>query len=502
MRRPWTPPTQASPPAGYYITVTSGSTDTNNEFGNFRQGTKSGFKFEDQDADGDFNEDTDPAPRRLDDQRPSTTRTATASSMPVTTTPATTTDTTAHGTGAYTLQPRPGDYVICEVAPGHLDPVRAQRRHGATGDCSASTDPPASAAGYAITVSSQSTDENNDFGNYRPARSPATSSRTRTPTATYDADTDPRLDGWTIKAFADKNGDGILDPDGADNNLATVADNDVQVASVVTGTGAWTDASTSPASPPATTSSARWPRPPGPSRRPAAPARPATARPTRPSGAAGYAITVSSQSTDENNDFGNYKAGTKSGYKFEDKGADGTYDADTDPRLDGWTIKAFADKNGDGILDPDGADNNLATVADNDVQVASVVTGTGAWADGFYQFSLDPGDYVVCEVAQATWTQSAPSGAGATGDCSADTTLGAAGYAITVSCQSTDENNNFGNYKAGTKSGYKFEDKDADGTYDAGTDPRLDGWTIRPSPTRTATASSIRRRRQQPGHGR
>ena len=466
-------------------------------------------------------------------------------------------------------------------------------------------------------MTSQSTDENNDFGNYKAGTKSGYKFEDKGADGTYDAGTDPRLDGWTIKAFADKNGDGILDPDGADDNLATVADNDVQVASVVTGTGAWRTASTSSASPPAITSSARWPRPPGPSRRPAAPARPATARPTRPSGPRGYAITVSSQSTDENNNFGNYKAGTKSGYKFEDKDADGTYDAGTDPRLDGWTIRpsptrtatassdpdgadnnlatvadndvqvasvvtgtgacgrllpasarprrlrhlrggpghldpvgaqrrrrdrrllgrhdprgrrlrdhrdqpvdrreqrlrqlqgrhevrlqvrgqgrrrhlrrrhrpaprrlddqAFADKNGDGILDPDGADNILATVADNDVQVASVVTGTGAWADGFYQFSLAPGNYVICEVAKATWTQSAPSGANTTCDCSAITALEARRLRDHHDLPVDRREQQLRQLQGRHQVRLQVRGQGRRRPYDAGTDPRLDGWTI------------------------
>src|SRR6266508_730655 len=37
---------------GYAITLTSGETDSGNDFGNFRNATKSGTKFEDLDADG------------------------------------------------------------------------------------------------------------------------------------------------------------------------------------------------------------------------------------------------------------------------------------------------------------------------------------------------------------------------------------------------------------------------------------------------------------------
>src|SRR5262249_57876531 len=38
--------------AGFAVTITSGSTEPNNNFGNFQQGTKSGVKFNDMNANG------------------------------------------------------------------------------------------------------------------------------------------------------------------------------------------------------------------------------------------------------------------------------------------------------------------------------------------------------------------------------------------------------------------------------------------------------------------
>ena len=84
---------------------------------------------------------------------------------------------------------------------------------------------------------------------------------------------------------------------------------------------------------------------------------------------------------------------------------------------------------------------------------------------GEYSFSLNPGEYVVCEVLKANWTQSEPSGAPA--EC-ADTGLAAHGYAITVTSGSTETGNVFGNFQQGTKSGLKYNDLNANGDRDAG----------------------------------
>src|SRR5439155_132469 len=88
---------------------------------------------------------------------------------------------------------------------------------------------------------------------------------------------------------------------------------------------------------------------------------------------------------------------------------------------------------------------------------------------------LNPGKYVVCEVLQASWTQSRPSG---NTKCSAVSGLAAAGFAVTITSGSSEPNNDFGNFQQGTKSGVKFNDLNANGTKDAG-DPGLNGWEIR-----------------------
>ena len=144
------------------------------------------------------------------------------------------------------------------------------------------------------------------------------------------------------------------------------------------------------------------------------------------------------------NNFGNFRNATKSGMKFEDLNANGVKDAG-EPGLAGWTIQAFADANSNGVRDA--GENTVA---------GSAVTGAG----GTYSMSLTPGRYVVCEVQQAGWTQSFPSGTA----CGA----GSAGYGITLTSGQLDSDNDFGNWRAATKSGMKFEDLNANGEQDAG----------------------------------
>src|ERR1044072_4934882 len=97
------------------------------------------------------------------------------------------------------------------------------------------------------------------------------------------------------------------------------------------------------------------------------PARTSSARPSRGAGsqsfpantacgasAGGWGITLSSNQLDDGNDFGNYRNATKTGIKFEDMTANGVFDQQgfpNDPGLQGWTIQAFVDANGNRVRD-------------------------------------------------------------------------------------------------------------------------------------------------------
>src|SRR5207247_2904504 len=66
-------------------------------------------------------------------------------------------------------------------------------------------------------------------------------------------------------------------------------------------------------------------------------------------GPGGYALTVTSGSSETGNDFGNFQQGTKTGAKFNDLNGNGVKDVG-EPGLAGWTIRAYTDGNADGTL--------------------------------------------------------------------------------------------------------------------------------------------------------
>ena len=87
---------------------------------------------------------------------------------------------------------------------------------------------------------------------------------------------------------------------------------------------------------------------------------------------------------------------TVRGVKFDDVDGNGQADGDpADPGLPNWTIRAYVDTSGDGVLQ-----SGETTVA------GSAVTDSG----GAYELTLDPGRYVLCEVAKTGWAQTAPGG--------------------------------------------------------------------------------------------
>jgi hypothetical protein len=165
--------------------------------------------------------------------------------------------------------------------------------------------------------------------------------------------------------------------------------------------------------------------------------------------------------------------GTKSGVKFHDLNGNGTQDAGppAEPGLNGWVINLYSDDNGDGILQASEA------VADQ-----TTTTSTIDGVVGSYKFeSLSNGDYIVCEVLQASWHQSLPNaGSDELADCtseSGDTTLGPNGYAFTMA-GANQPGNDFGNFQNGTKSGTKFVDLDGDGAAREAGEPGLGGVEI------------------------
>ncbi len=167
--------------------------------------------------------------------------------------------------------------------------------------------------------------------------------------------------------------------------------------------------------------------------------------------------------TDKN--FGNWRSAGFGGVKFEDSDGDGSKDS-TESGLENWVIRAYADLNGNGVLDQADYDHG---VIDSD----TTDSGTGA-----YYLDLEPGRYIVVEVLQSNWHQSGPAtdvvGAVLTGG----EVLGQNGYAITLTSHQEDNDNDFANYRKATISGYKYEDMDADGNLSEDTGQPLAGWEI------------------------
>jgi hypothetical protein len=153
-----------------------------------------------------------------------------------------------------------------------------------------------------------------------------------------------------------------------------------------------------------------------------------------------YDITLVSGEVDSGNNFGNYRLARKTGFKFEDMNANGQYDSG-EPMLSGWAIS---------VVGTDGMGNPVNETILTD-------------SSGYYGFMLVPGTYTISEEDRPGWIQSYP----ASGAYVDEVFVSGGRYS----------GNNFGNYQLARKSGFKFEDMNANGVYDSG-EPRLSGWAI------------------------
>ncbi len=372
-------------PRGWAINLVGVVEDSGNDFGNYRQATKTGVKFEDLDADGvkDAGEPglTGWGITAYVDVNGNGTKDAADTTVAATTT-------TGSG-GTYTLSLAPGKYIVCETQQANW-----------TQSFPANTACGASAGGWGITLTSGQLDSNNDFGNYRQATKTGTKFEDLNANSVKDAG-EPGLPGWTISAIVDTNGNGALDP-GETTVAASGATNASGVYSLSLKPGKYIVCETQQAN-----WFQSWP-----------------ANALCGANAGGWAITLASGDVDSGNDFGNYRNATKSGMKFNDLDADGVKDAG-EPGLSGWTINAFLDANSNGILDA-----SEITISN------SAVTGAG----GTYSMSLRPGRYIVCEVQQTGWVQSFPGNTVCGG-------AGKGGYGISLVSGQLDSDNDFGNYK-------------------------------------------------------
>jgi hypothetical protein len=277
---------------------------------------------------------------------------------------------------------------------------------------------------------------------------------------------EPGLPDWTVAAYLDQNGDGLLQQSeflagpvpqngSPDGTVTTGADGSYQLyldtAEPGTGgscpagapqayiivevlTGGWTQS---------------YPRSP-----PNGVLDPGLNTGSVSLGEHGYAVTI--QPCDPNSglddlDFGNFRHATKSGVKFEDTNGNGAKDAD-EPGKAVWPIRLTG---ADGLGNP----VNLETTTDS---------------DGRYSFSVPPGAYTVYETLPgANWHQSFPqAGAGIV-----TAPNGTLGYQVALVSGQLDADNDFGNYCDVTNGGVKFEDLNGNGVRDTG-EPGLPGWII------------------------
>src|SRR4029077_9720538 len=406
---------------GYAIASTSSNqTISGNDFGNYRNATISGLKYEDQNANGSKDSgDLGLAGWTITAYTDSNGNGSFDSGEPIA-------DTTTTGAGgSYSLSVTPGaKYVVCETQQSgwhQSQPSNSVCAGAATG-------------GYAIaSTSSNQTISGNDFGNYRNATISGLKYEDQNANGSKDSG-DLGLAGWTITAYTDSNGNGSFDSGEA------IAD------TTTTGAGGSYSLSVTPGAKYVVceTQQSGWHQ--------SQPSNSVCA------GAAtgGYAIaSTSSNQTISGNDFGNYRNATISGLKYEDQNANGSKDSG-DLGLAGWTITAYTDSNGNGSFD------SGEPIAD------TTTTGAG----GSYSLSVTPGaKYVVCETQQSGWHQSQPSNSVCAGAATG-------GYAIaSTSSNQTISGNDFGNYRNATISGLKYEDQNANGSKDSG-DLGLAGWTI------------------------
>ena len=347
--------------------------------------------------------------------------------------------TTTLADGSYSFDVSPGSYVICEVGQATWTQTAPTPADNECGDTVVGL----ADGGYAVTISLGQQITNRDFGN---RRDPTRVRGKKFNDGNGDGDQDggeAGLINWVVRAYAD-DGDGTLEPSETTSVVTTTAADGSYVLNLSPGSyviceetqATWTQTAPAPADNECGDTVTGLEN-------------------------GGHAITISEGQTLDNRDFGNRRDPTRvRGKKFNDLNGDGDLDGGEDG-LGNWTIRIYAD-DGDGQLEPGETAHGETTTL----------------ADGSYTFDLAPGSYVICEVAQATWTQTAPTLAD--NECGDTVTgLGDGGHAITISEGQQINNRDFGNKRDPTRvRGKKFNDANGDGDQDGG-ELGLQDWVIR-----------------------
>ncbi len=375
----------------YAVTLGSGTIEPDNDFGNYQLATKSGSKWHDLNANGTWDEG-EPGLENWWIRVTGTTGIGDAVSD----------STMTDATGAYSFSLVPGSYTVAEVCPASNPLEWKQTYPTPTDGCGSGV--------HDVTLTSGQVDEGNDFGNFEDPIKAGHKYHDLNANGAWD-EGEPPLEGWTIQAWQ----------------------GETLIASTVTDSTGYYEFELEPgAHTIREVCQEGWMQ-----------SEPA---PTDGCGSGVYEIDLLAGEIDDGNNFGNYQLASKSGSKWHDLNANGTWD-EGEPGLENWWIRVTGTTGmGDAVSD--------STMTD---------------ATGAYSFNLVPGSYTVAEVCPINgWIQSYPT---PTDGC------GSGVHDVTLTSAQVDEGNDFGNYEQATKAGHKYHDLNANGAWDEG-EPPLEGWTI------------------------
>ncbi len=433
---------------GYQFTIEPGTNLQGNDFGNFKQVTKSGVKFNDLDGDGAARENGEPGIQNWPINLYKLVNgnfVLQAPPSPVLT----------DVNGAYSFPNLgPGTYRVCEGA-GPAGWVQTYPNAGTpnpTGETITSLCPASNIYGYEFTTVSGQNISGNDFGNFKLVTKSGVKFDDKDGDGAAREGGEPGVADWPINLYKDVQGTFVLQA--PPSPVLTDANGAYSFPNLGPGTYRVCEGA-GPAGYIQTYPNANTPNPTGETITNLCPA----------DNIYGYQFTTSSGTNISGNDFGNFKKPNKDGVKFNDLDGDGAAREGGEPGIADWPINIYKLVNGNYVLqDPP----------------SPVLTG----GNGFYDFpNLDPGTYRVCEGAgPAGWIQTYPNantpnptGETITSLCPGANTFG---YQFTTSSGTNITGNDFGNFKLVTKSGVKFNDLDGDGAAREGGEPGVADWPI------------------------